>query len=77
MKAGAQVKLEGQENQLLKYIEEDQRLNLTHEEIVRLLNIKNFIGRAPQQVIDFISEVINPLLADYSDIKLMKSEVTL
>jgi adenylosuccinate lyase len=77
LKAGAQVKLEGQENQLLKYIEEDQRLNLTHEEIVRLLNIKNFIGRAPQQVIDFISEVINPLLADYSDIKLMKSEVTL
>ncbi|MCH3976752.1 MAG: adenylosuccinate lyase [Bacilli bacterium] len=77
LKAGAQVKLDGQENQLLKYIEEDQRLNLTHEEIVRLLNIKNFIGRAPQQVIDFISEVINPLLADYSDIKLMKSEVTL
>ncbi|HMM00135.1 MAG TPA: adenylosuccinate lyase [Bacilli bacterium] len=77
LKAGAEVKMEGQENRLLKYIEEDQRLAITHEEIIHLLDIKNFIGRAPQQVIDFISEVINPLLADYSDIKLMKSEVTL
>jgi adenylosuccinate lyase len=28
---------------------------------------KNFVGRAPKQVIEFVDDVINPIISEYKD----------
>ena len=56
------------ENDLLDRLLNDPAFPLTPEEIVQILNVQDFIGRAPQQVEEFIAEFIQPLF----EIKLME-----
>jgi adenylosuccinate lyase len=63
MEAAKQVKLEGRPNDLLDRIAADHRFALTHDDIKKLLDVKKFIGRAPEQTREFIETVIDPLLA--------------
>ncbi len=57
------IKDEGiEENNLLELIADDDEIPLSLEEIEKALDITNFIGRAPQQVEDFVTEYINPIL---------------
>ncbi len=58
-----QIKLEGGDNDLLKRILEDERFNLTKDELEEILDIKNFIGLAPVQTDNFINEVIKPVIS--------------
>ncbi len=62
MEAAKRVKMEGAENDLLDRIANDSLIGLSREEIERLLNVENFVGRAPQQVHEFISNYVDPLL---------------
>jgi adenylosuccinate lyase len=62
MEAAKHVKMEGRENDLLDRIANDQAIGLSRKEIDLLLNVENFIGRAPQQVREFIGEYVDPLL---------------
>ena len=57
------IKLEGGENDLLKRILTDSRFNLTREELDEILDVKNFIGLAPEQTESFVNDVIKPVLA--------------
>ncbi len=62
MQAGEQVKKYGNSNDLLERIANSKIINLSKEEINAIINPKNFIGRAPEQVVDFYEEVIKDLL---------------
>lgn len=62
MEAGHNVKVEGKENNLAELIANDPSFSLTLEEINAVMKPENFVGRSPQQVDDFIQEVINPVL---------------
>ena len=66
MAAGAVVKQEGKENDLVDRIAGDPAFGLTKEEIEAILEPKNFVGRAPVQVEEFLSEYIDPILRENS-----------
>jgi adenylosuccinate lyase len=63
MEAGKRVKLEGKPNDLLDRIASDPRFRMTRDDISKLLNVKEFTGRAPEQTREFIVSCIDPLLA--------------
>ncbi|WP_434283312.1 adenylosuccinate lyase [Clostridium botulinum] len=62
MEAARRVKQEGLSNDLIERIIEDESFELTKEEILALIDPKKFTGRAEGQVVDFIEEVVNPIL---------------
>lgn len=63
--AADQVKRLGLSNDLIERIKKDSYFAPIHEEIDQLLDPKTFIGRAPNQVLDFLKEEVNPILAQY------------
>lgn len=62
IEAGKQVKVEGKPNDLLERIAGDPQFGLSSSDLQTLLSVSDFVGRAPQQVHDFVDEWINPLL---------------
>ncbi|MGI6327274.1 MAG: adenylosuccinate lyase [Saccharofermentanales bacterium] len=62
MDAGNRVKLEGAENDLLQRIAADPSFDLAQEELAELLDAGLYIGRAPQQVEEYLEQVVYPLL---------------
>lgn len=61
--AGKKVKEEGEENDLLKRLADDSAIPFTLEELEGIIsNYNEFTGRAAQQVIEYIEEVVTPLL---------------
>ena len=76
MAAGAVVKQEGKENDLVDRIAADPAFGMAKEEIEALLEPKNFVGRAPQQTEEFLTEVIQPILDANQDILGLTAEIT-
>ncbi len=64
MQAGEQVKKFGNPNDLLERMAGSKIINLSSDEINSIVNPKNFIGRAPEQVTDFYEEVIKNILEE-------------
>lgn len=62
MEAGNTVKVEGKPNDLIERILKDGSFNLKNEDVNALLDPSLYVGRAPQQVDDFILEEVNPIL---------------
>lgn len=62
MDAARKVKEEGESNDLIQRIIEDERFNLTKDEILSIIDPSKFTGRASGQVDDFIQEIVNPIL---------------
>lgn len=62
MESAKVVKQEGKPNDLIERIKKDSEFSAVHDKLDSILCAKNFIGRASNQVDDFISEVINPEL---------------
>lgn len=75
MAAGAVVKKEGKENDLVDRIAADPAFGMTKEEIVALLEPKNFVGRAPQQTEEFLSDVVQPILDANKEILGLTAEI--
>ncbi|BAI80692.1 adenylosuccinate lyase [Deferribacter desulfuricans SSM1] len=67
MEAGKRVKMEGKQNDLLERLANDDRVPLSMEEIKSLLNPRDFVGRAPEQVEEFIKEEVQPIIEKYSN----------
>jgi len=65
--AGARVKEEGKENDLMERIQTDDYFGPIHQQLDQLLNPKTFIGRAPQQVTEFLECEVRPALLNYKD----------
>ena len=62
MAAGAVVKVEGGQNDLVDRIANDPAFMTTKDEILAILKPENFVGRAPQQTADFLKETVQPIL---------------
>lgn len=62
MEAAKQVKEKGLPNDLLERIASDPLFNLEKNDLKEILNISCFIGRAPQQTVEFIGEYIDPII---------------
>ena len=75
MEAGRNVKVEGKDNNLLELIAADPSFNLTLEELKKTMDPKKYVGRAPQQVEEFLDEVIRPVLEENKDLLGIKAEI--
>jgi len=75
MEAGRTVKEEGLENNLLELIAADKSFNLTLDELKKTMDPAKYVGRAPQQVEEFLKEVINPILDNNRDLLGLKAEI--
>ena len=60
--AGAQVKEEGKQNDLIERLLNDAAFNITKAEVDAILKPEKFIGRSVEQVETFLSGLIDPLL---------------
>ncbi len=63
MEAGRNVKDRGLENNLLELIASDRNFGLDRDELDKMTDPSLYTGRASGQVVEFIENVINPLLA--------------
>lgn len=75
MAAAKTVKEEGKPNDLLHRIAEDPAFNISENEIKKIIKPENFTGRAEQQTLDFISEIVQPLLRENSEDIGVKTEI--
>ena len=75
MQAGEQVKKFGNENNLVDLIANDAAFGMSKEEIVALLEPKNFVGRAPEQTAEFLAEVVKPILDENRELLGVKAEI--
>ena len=65
MAAAKRVKEEGADNDLLDRLRNDPAFACIRDEFDSLLDPSTFIGRAPEQVTDFLNECIRPILGRY------------
>ena len=75
MEAGKTVKMEGKENNLAELIAGDPAFGLTLEEINAVMKPENFVGRAPQQVEDFLKDYVEPVLEKNKDLLGIEVEI--
>lgn len=66
--AGKVVKEEGGANDLLDRIAADPMFGLTKEEILAHMDPSAYIGRCPEQVTEFVQQVVDPIRARYRDL---------
>lgn len=67
MAAAKRVKEEGKDNDLIKRLKDDPCFSTIATDISKILKPESFIGRAPQQVDEFIKEEVNPVLKKYPE----------
>jgi len=63
--AGDVVKKEGKDNDLIERIKQCDYFAPIHSKIEELMDAKTFVGRAPEQVTEFLTEEIDPVLSMY------------
>ncbi len=66
MEAAKNVKAEGKENNLIDLIRADEMFASVRDRLGEILDAKKFIGRSPEQVEEFLSEEIDPILAAHA-----------
>ncbi|MBR5407509.1 MAG: adenylosuccinate lyase [Lachnospiraceae bacterium] len=75
MEAAKNVKQEGKQNDLLKRISDDPAFNMSYDELLKTMDPKRYVGRAPYQVEVYLKEVINPMLDANKDLLGMHAEI--
>ncbi|KAK2585074.1 hypothetical protein KPH14_008589 [Odynerus spinipes] len=63
--AGAQVKQHGGDNDLIDRIKKDPYFKPIIAQLNDLLNPSTFVGRAPEQVLEFVKEEVQPVIEKY------------
>lgn len=76
MIAGANVKREGKENNLLELIAADPAFNMSLEDLQKTMEPANYVGRAPLQVEKFLKEIVNPILEENKELLGVKAEIS-
>ncbi len=74
-KAAARVKLEGGDNNLLELLLEDEKFGLTRESLKEVLDIRKFVGRAPEQTEEFLASVVAPVLQENAALLGLEAQV--
>ncbi|MBW7573502.1 adenylosuccinate lyase [Caproiciproducens faecalis] len=77
MAASKVIKEEGGENDLLSRIAADPIFGVTLEELYAIIKPEKYVGRAPQQTEEFISEVVSKAIAPYEFVPDEKTEINL
>ena len=67
LEAGSNVKDKGLTNNLIDLIAADPMFGMTMEELTAHLEPSRYIGRCPEQVTDFLTNDIQPVLEKYAD----------
>lgn len=62
--AGARIKLEGLDNDLLERIQADPAFGSV--DVAQMLDPINFVGRAPEQVDEFLNQHVQPLMVAFA-----------
>lgn len=75
MIAGKNVKEEGLDNNLLELIAADEKFGMSLEDLKKSMEPSKYVGRSKEQVEEFLSEVINPILEDNKDILGMTAQI--
>ncbi|MCR4672353.1 MAG: adenylosuccinate lyase [Lachnospiraceae bacterium] len=75
MAAGRVVKEEGKPNDLLERIAADPVFNMTMEQLEAHMKPENYVGRAPRQVEEYISQTVAPVLEANKDQLGMTAEI--
>lgn len=75
MEAGRNVKERGGDNNLIDLIKNDDMFAAVKDRLDEILDAKKFIGRAPSQVVEFISNEIDPILAENKAVLGAKGDV--
>ena len=75
MEAGRNVKEQGLDNNLLELIAADPAFGLSLEELKKAMEPSRYVGRAPKQVEEFLTEVVNPILEANKDELGLKAEI--
>lgn len=75
MEAGKNVKVEGKENNLLELIAADPAFNMTLEDLQKTMEPSRYVGRAKEQVEQFLVKVIYPILDKNKDLLGIKVEI--
>ncbi|MCD8040409.1 MAG: adenylosuccinate lyase [Clostridia bacterium] len=75
MEAGKNVKVNGGDNNLLDLIKADKMFTPVHDKLDEILDASKFIGRAPSQVEEFISNEIDPILEANKNLLGQKGDV--
>lgn len=76
MEAGRNVKEKGLDNNLLELIANDKAFNLSLDELKKTMNPSKYTGRAKEQVEEFITDVIRPILEENKELLGMTAEIT-
>ncbi len=75
MKAGANVKEKGLDNNLLELIAEDPKFGLSLEDLEKTMDPAKYVGRSPHQVEVYLREEVKPVLEKNKDIIGIKAEI--
>ena len=75
MEAGRNVKAEGKENNLLELIAADPSFNMSLEDLQKTMDPSRYTGRSKEQVENFLSKVIGPVLEENKELLGMKAEI--
>ena len=77
MEAGKVVKVQGGKNDLMERIANDSSFGVTLEQLQEILRPENYVGRAPEQTVEFINEYVKPALETYHFDEIHHSEISL
>jgi adenylosuccinate lyase len=76
MEAGSVVKNEGGKNDLIERIAKDPMFGMSLEQLQAVLEPKNYVGRAPQQVEEYITDEVRPVLERNKDSLIAGAELS-
>ena len=75
MEAGKRVKQEGLDNNLLELIAASPAFNVSLDDLQKSMDPSKYTGRSKEQVEEFLSETVAPVLAKYKDVLGVKAEI--
>lgn len=75
IEAGRLIKQGAKQNDLLKRISNDEAFASIRMDLKNIVEPKRFIGRATQQVDEFINDIVQPILVRYNEYLGMKSNL--
>ena len=75
MEAGYNVKHEGLDNNLLELIAGDEKFGMTLDDLKKSMDPMKYVGRSKEQVEEFLTEVVNPILEKNKDLLGMTAEI--
>ena len=75
MEAGRNVKVNGRENNLLELIAADPAFNMSLSELEKTMDPSRYVGRSAEQVEEFLSEVVAPILEANKEVLGVKAEI--